>query len=50
MEVIANYVKGSQKDYNMWLKLQIFSEIEKGILSVASARKQYGIQDRSTVV
>ncbi|MFV8367988.1 transposase [Flavobacterium sp. LB2R40] len=50
MESKTNYVKRSQRDYSMSLKLQIVSEIERGTLSVSQARKQYGIQARSTVV
>jgi transposase len=50
MEDTTNYVKRSQKDYNMSLKLQIVSDIEKGTISITQARKQYGIQARSTVV
>jgi transposase len=34
----------------MLLKLQFVREIEKGSLSVTEARKQFGIQSRSTVV
>jgi transposase len=50
MEETTNYVKRSQKDYSMSLKLQIVSDIEKGNISITQARKQYGIQARSTVV
>jgi transposase-like protein len=50
MEENTNYVKRSQRDYNMSLKLQIVSEIERGSLSITQARKKYGIQARSTVV
>jgi transposase len=50
MEKNTNYVKRNQCDYSMSLKLQIVREIEKGSLSVTEARKQYGIQSRSTVV
>jgi len=49
MEENTHYVKRSQRDYSMSLKLQIVSEIERGRLSVTQARKQYGIQARSTV-
>ncbi|MBB3185901.1 hypothetical protein [Microbacter margulisiae] len=44
------YVKRTQKDYSMSLKLSIISEIERGDISVTSATKKYGIQGRSTVV
>ena len=44
------YVKRSQKDYSMSLKLQIVNEIETGILSVTQARKKYGIQSHVTVL
>jgi transposase len=50
MEENTNYVKRSQRDYSMSLKLQIVSEIERGSLSITQAKKQYGIQGRSTVV
>ena len=50
MEENTNYVKRSQRDYSMSLKLQIVSEIERGSLSITQARKKYGIQARSTVV
>jgi transposase len=50
MEENTNYVKRSQRDYSMSLKLQIVREIERGVLSITQARKQYGIQSRSTVV
>ena len=50
MEEHTNYVKRSQRDYSLSLKLQIVSEIERGSLSITQARKNYGIQSRSTVV
>ena len=50
MEEHTNYVKRSQRDYSMSLKLQIVSEIKRGSLSITQARKKYGIQSRSTVV
>ncbi|MFV8269948.1 transposase [Flavobacterium sp. GT2N3] len=50
MEEHSNYGKRSQRDYSMSLKLQIVSEIERGVLTITQARKQYGIQARSTVV
>ncbi|MFE3849148.1 transposase [Flavobacterium sp. LB3P45] len=50
MEESANYVKRTQRNYSMSLKLQIVREVEHGSLSVTQARKQYGIQSRSTIV
>ena len=44
------YVKRTQKDYSMSLKLQIVQEIEQGDLSTKGAQRKYGIQSRSTVV
>jgi transposase len=44
------YVKRTQKDYSMSLKLQIVHEIETGKLSISVATKKYGIQCRKTVV
>lgn len=43
------YVKRSQKDYSMSLKLQIVSEIERGEISIRAAQRKYGIQGRATV-
>jgi transposase-like protein len=50
MEDQINYVKRSQRDYSMSLKLQIVSEIEKGNISITQTRKQYGIQSHATVL
>lgn len=50
MEGNTKYVKRSQRDYSMSLKLQIVNEIERGILSITQARKQYGIQSHATVL
>lgn len=50
MEEKTNYVKWSQRDYSMSLKLQIVSEIEKGFTTVTQARKQYSIQSHATVL
>ena len=44
------YVKRTQKDYSMSLKLQIVQEIEAGKLTISAATKKYGIQCRKTVV
>ncbi len=49
-ELRTNYVKRTQKDYSLSLKLQIVSEIERGELSVTGAKRNYGIQGQSTVV
>jgi len=44
------YVKRTQKDYTLSLKLQVVQEIEQGKLSTTAAQRKYGIQSRSTVV
>jgi len=44
------YVKRTQKDYSLSLKLQIVQAIEQGELSTTQAQRKYGIQGRSTVV
>jgi transposase-like protein len=44
------YIKRTQKDYSLTLKLQVVKEIEQGHLSTTSAQRKYGIQARSTVV
>ncbi len=50
MEEKNQYVKRSQRDYSMSLKMQIVQEIEQGELSTTSAMRKYGIQSRSTLV
>ena len=50
MEDQIKYVKRSQRDYSLSLKLQIVSEIEKGNISITQTRKQYGIQSHGTVL
>jgi transposase len=46
----TSYVKRSQRDYTLSLKLQIVQEIEQGRLSTTAAQRKYGIQARSTLV
>jgi len=46
----TKYVKRTQKDYSLSLKLQIVQAIEQGQLSTTGAQRKYGIQARSTVV
>jgi len=45
-----DYVKRTQRDYTLSMKLQIVGEIEQGHISVTAAARQYGIQSRATVV
>jgi len=49
-ELRTSYVKRTQRDYTLAMKLQIIRDIEQGNQSVTGALKQYGIQSRSTVV
>ena len=44
------YVKRTQKDYSLSLKLQIVTEIEQGHLSAPQAQKKYGVQSYSTIL
>lgn len=44
------YVKRTQRDYSLSLKLQIVKEIENGEHTTHSACRKYGIQARSTVM
>lgn len=46
----TSYVKRTQKDYPLSLKLQIVNLIELGELSTLQAQRQYGIQSYSTVL
>ncbi len=50
MEKGINYLKRTQRDYSLSLKLQIVQQIERSNVSISQARKDYGIQSRSTVV
>ncbi|MFB9110492.1 transposase [Flavobacterium gyeonganense] len=50
MEEYSNYVKRTQRDYSMSLKLQIVREVEQGSSSITQIRKQYGIQSHATVL
>lgn len=49
MENQNNYVKRTQKDYTLSLKLQVVKEVESGLLSISESSKRYGIQGESTV-
>lgn len=46
----TTYVKRTQKDYPLSLKLQIVNLIEQGELSTLQVQRQYGIQSYSTVL
>ncbi|MCQ9635021.1 hypothetical protein MP477_08660 [Chryseobacterium sp. WG23] len=46
----TRYVKRTQKDYSLSLKLQIVREIETGKSGITDCRKKYGVQARSTIV
>ncbi|MBV2196086.1 MAG: IS3 family transposase, partial [Flavobacterium sp.] len=48
-EVKQEYVKRTQKDYSMSLKLQVVQEVEQGHLSMGAAKRKYGIQGELTV-
>jgi len=50
MSAQSIYVKRTQGDYSMSLKLQIVQQIEQGKLSTTAAQRTYGIQSRSTLV
>ena len=46
----TKYVKRTQKDYSLSLKLRVVQLVEQGELSTTQAQRKYGIQARSTVV
>jgi transposase len=46
----TNYVRRTQGNYSLSLKLQIVGAIERGELSTKSAQRQYGIQGNATVI
>jgi transposase len=49
MEENFNYVKRTQKNYSMSLKLQIVKEVESGLITCKRAQEKYGIQGSHTV-
>lgn len=50
MEKQTNYVRRTQRDYSMSLKLQIVQEIERGILTPLEAKRKYAVQGDNTVL
>jgi len=46
----VNYVKHTQKDYSMSLKLSVVQEVERGQISATAAARKYGIQGGHTVI
>lgn len=48
-DIKKEYVKRTQKDYSLSLKLQIVEEVERGLLSLGEAKRKYGIQGDRTV-
>lgn len=46
----TDYVKRTQRDYSMSLKLQIVQDIEQGRLSPSEAKRKYAIQGDNTVL
>lgn len=50
MEEQTDYVRRTQGNYSLSLKLQIVGAIERGELSTQSAQRQYGIQGNATVI
>ncbi|WP_412850902.1 transposase [Chryseobacterium sp. PMSZPI] len=46
----STYIKRTQKDYSLSLKLQIVKEVESGVSTITSCRKRYGIQSHGTIL
>ncbi|WP_228451913.1 transposase [Chryseobacterium sp. G0186] len=44
------YIKRTQKDYSLSLKLQIVKEVESGESTISTCRKKYGIQSHGTIL
>ena len=44
------YIKRTQKDYSLSLKLQVVKEIEQGRLGTTQAQRKYGIQSYATIM
>ncbi len=45
----SEYVKRTQKDYPMSFKLRVVQEVERGEVSIGSAKRKYGIQGDRTI-
>ena len=50
MEEKGNYLKRTQRDYNLSLKLRVVQEIERGEHSAREAQFKYGIQSYATLL
>ena len=50
MNLETNYVKHTQGNYSLSLKLQIVQQIERGELSATAAQRTYGIKGCSTMI
>ncbi len=48
--ISKEYIKRSQKDYTMSLRLRIVQEVERGEISLKGAQRKYGIQGNTTVI
>jgi transposase len=46
----SNYVKRSQRDYSLSLKIQVVQQVERGELSMTEAQRKYGIQSYATML
>lgn len=46
----TEYIKRTQKDYSLSLKLQIVKEVESGESTISTCRKKYGIQSHGTIL
>ncbi|WP_068944820.1 MULTISPECIES: hypothetical protein [Chryseobacterium] len=46
----SEYIKRTQKDYSLSLKLQIVKEVESGESTISTCRKKYGIQSHGTIL
>lgn len=44
------HLKRTQRDYSLAFKLQVVSDVEKGLLTWKQSQVKYGIQGRSTVL
>ena len=49
-EIDTKGVKRTQKDYPHSFKLQVVSEVERGIITAGAAKRKYGIQGHGTVL
>lgn len=48
-EKVNQYIKRTQKDYDMSFKLSVIEEVDSGAITIRGAMRKYGIQGHGTI-